>query len=88
MHSPKLNRSVRRLDRGDVIALSVPINWDLVSSQVIPHEDRCKDTKCGSSDWTRTSNHSINSRVLCQLSYGGMSALGRSPRRDYQIAIR
>ena len=44
--------------------------------------------KCGSSDWTRTSNHSINSRVLCQLSYGGLSAIGRSPRRDYQIAQR
>lgn len=26
----------------------------------------------GSPDWTRTSNPSINSRMLCQLSYGGM----------------
>ncbi len=25
-----------------------------------------------SPDWTRTSNPSINSRMLCQLSYGGM----------------
>lgn len=25
----------------------------------------------GSPDWTRTSNPSINSRMLCQLSYGG-----------------
>ncbi len=27
----------------------------------------------GSSDWTRTSNPAINSRMLCQLSYGGPS---------------
>lgn len=26
----------------------------------------------GSPDWTRTSNPSINSRMLCQLSYGGL----------------
>ena len=27
----------------------------------------------GSSDWTRTSNPAINSRMLCRLSYGGPS---------------
>lgn len=27
----------------------------------------------GSPDWTRTSNPSINSRMLCQLSYGGLT---------------
>ena len=32
----------------------------------------------GSPDWTRTSNPSINSRMLCQLSYGGMYALLRN----------
>ena len=26
----------------------------------------------GSPDWTRTNNPAINSRMLCQLSYGGM----------------
>ncbi len=29
-----------------------------------------------SSDWTRTSNPAINSRMLCQLSYGGPSCAG------------
>jgi hypothetical protein len=29
-----------------------------------------------SPDWTRTSNPSINSRMLCQLSYGGPSFSG------------
>ena len=29
----------------------------------------------GSSDWTRTSNPAINSRMLCQLSYGGPSGV-------------
>ncbi len=28
----------------------------------------------GSPDWTRTSNPAINSRMLCQLSYGGPAA--------------
>jgi hypothetical protein len=27
----------------------------------------------GSPDWTRTSNLPVNSRTLCQLSYGGMT---------------
>ena len=35
-----------------------------------PHWGR--DSCLGSPDWTRTSNPSINSRMLCQLSYGGM----------------
>jgi 8-oxo-dGTP pyrophosphatase MutT (NUDIX family) len=35
----------------------------------------------GSPDWTRTSNPSINSRMLCQLSYGGpLSALQKATR--------
>ncbi len=33
-----------------------------------------------SSDWTRTSNPAINSRMLCQLSYGGPFVRGRPPR--------
>ena len=36
----------------------------------------------GSPDWTRTSNPSINSRMLCQLSYGGMlMVMFSSPQR-------
>lgn len=35
-----------------------------------------------SPDWTRTSNPSINSRMLCQLSYGGMfMVMFSSPQR-------
>jgi hypothetical protein len=40
----------------------------------------------GSPGWTRTSNLSVNSRMLCQLSYRGpMSArgLGRDAREDF-----
>jgi len=33
-----------------------------------------------SSDWTRTSNPAINSRMLCQLSYGGPYGRGAEPR--------
>ena len=33
-----------------------------------------------SPNWTRTSNRSINSRMLCQLSYGGLLTI-RVPRR-------
>jgi len=40
-----------------------------------------------SPDWTRTSNPSINSRMLCQLSYGGLRMLlARS--EDQQAAGR
>ena len=31
----------------------------------------------GSPEWTRTTNPAINSRMLCQLSYGGPAARGR-----------
>ena len=45
---------------------------------------RC-DLGEGSSDWTRTSNPAINSRMLCQLSYGGPSRTRwyRARRRRY-----
>lgn len=33
--------------------------------------------EAGSPDWTRTSNRPINSRMLCQLSYGGPALLWR-----------
>jgi hypothetical protein len=36
----------------------------------------------GSPIWTRTRNPSINSRMLCQLSYGGMTA------EHYQVTGR
>src|SRR3954453_9504582 len=35
-----------------------------------------------SSDWTRTSNPAINSRMLCQLSYGGPLVRERRPLAD------
>ena len=41
----------------------------------------------GSPEWTRTTNPAINSRMLCQLSYGGPVARGRRedtiPDREY-----
>ena len=44
---------------------------------------------CGSPDWTRISNPSINSRMLCQLSYGGpLSALGKASRRFLGLSHR
>ena len=39
----------------------------------------------GSSDWTRTSNPAINSRMLCQLSYGGSLVAGRAPAQRRQL---
>ena len=33
---------------------------------------RSEEGMCGSPNWTRTNNPSINSRMLCQLSYGGL----------------
>jgi hypothetical protein len=44
----------------------------------------------GSPGWTRTINNSVNSRVLCQLSYRGSKAvtiLGRAPKH-VQLAAR
>ena len=42
-----------------------------------------------SPDWTRTSNPPINSRMLCQLSYGGpLSALGKASRRLLGLSHR
>ena len=41
----------------------------------------------GSPEWTRTTNPAINSRMLCQLSYGGPAAWWRRgttiPDRGY-----
>jgi hypothetical protein len=41
----------------------------------------------GSPEWTRTTNPAINSRMLCQLSYGGPVARWRRedtiPDREY-----
>ena len=43
----------------------------------------------GSSDWTRTSNPSINSRMLCRLSYGGPSRPERrAPGRETRYNTR
>jgi hypothetical protein len=42
--------------------------------------------KCCSPGWTRTSNPSVNSRMLCQLSYRGLtpaSGRGRDAREDF-----
>jgi hypothetical protein len=46
---------------------------DLRSWNVSPKKNpRSSDLGFCSSDWTRTSNPSVNSRMLCRLSYGGM----------------
>lgn len=77
-----------RVEQSDRFRLAVAVNHAKASAIPVARIKRNANQKQGggSSDWTRTSNHSINSRVLCQLSYGGISAIGRSPRRDYQIA--
>ena len=43
------------------------------------------DLRVCSPDWTRTSNPAINSRMLCQLSYGGPAA-GGGGMSEYPIA--
>ncbi len=40
-------------------------------TSVLPDSGRAEVPFC-SSNWARTSDPSINSRMLCQLSYGGM----------------
>jgi hypothetical protein len=42
-------------------------------AEVCDHETNAVTWEEGSSDWTRTSNPAINSRMLCRLSYGGPS---------------
>ena len=48
------------------------------------HDLNCDDT-C-SPGWTRTSNPSVNSRMLCQLSYRGLPSRGwTSPRIERRL---
>src|SRR5918995_4044414 len=42
----------------------------------------------GSPGWTRTNNPSVNSRMLCQLSYRGKAATGSPRQRPATIAKR
>ena len=62
-----------------------PIDPAKISGWVRSHKHKNRldgggDEMKSSPNWTRTSNPSINSRMLCQLSYGGMGFATQSLR--------
>jgi hypothetical protein len=76
--SPEHGESVRHTGRA-VRAAARPKMGEKRGFGVESEWSRLADLELCSPDWTRTNNPAINSRMLCQLSYGGRAGLARAP---------